>query len=265
MVCSGIGALIIYYFQHYHADKIIFSYSILLTLSFFVGMYSVYTFTRVQDVSVKLQDNLSFMSKLVRSLKNKQVRLIILSLSLLNFSMCFVTPFFSAFMLKFLSYSAPLVVLYTCLSQLTYILSSRYWGKVTDRKDCIATLVKGLSAFAVSIVCFALSIYACPTLAYIILFFTHILLGFATFALKLVMNNIPLKYVPQKDAPIYISVINVSKSFAAVISGICSGVFLSLLEKWISSSGGTLNMSWTLFWGMGIILCILTIKQSRRL
>lgn len=269
MICNGLGAALIYYFEKHHAENTIFSYSILLSLSFIVGMYSVYTYTKIANKTVDLQKGISFGKKIFISLKNNKVRMIVCILSLLNFTMCFVTPFFSAFMLKFLSYSTPVVIMYTCLSQVTYVISSRYWGKTADKKDYVATLSSGLIAFTLSILLFAISIYVNRTLSYVILALTYMVIGFSTFALKLAMNNIPLKYVPKKDAPVYISIINVAKSFAAVISGICAGVFLTLLEKWFSTMSSDVvysqNLSWTFFWIAGIILSMLTLKIGKHL
>lgn len=269
IICSAIGALIIYFFEQEHPKEIIFSYSILLFLSFIFRIYSVFTFTKVQDKKVTIEKGVSFWEKIVKSIHRKEVMYIVCLLSFLNFSMCFATPFFSVFMLKFLSFSTPVVIFYTCISQISYILSSKYWGNKADKSNCFSILNKGIFLFILTILLFLLSSYTNSYISYALLTFAHIILGFSTFSFKLVVTNIPIQYVPKKDAPVYISIINVCKSFSAVISGICAGAILSLFEKIalqytnLSSTSQT-STSWLAFWLLSIIFSFITITYGKK-
>ncbi len=268
MVCSLFGAVLIYYIDKNYPQQSIFAYSFLLSLSFLVGMYSVYTFTRVYDIKVVIKENIPFYKKLYASFKNEKIRNLTYFMSLLNFSTCFATPFFTAFMLKYLSFSTTSVILLTVLSQLSYILSSRYWGMVADRKDYKTTLTLGLSVFSICILLFILSIYTSFILSCVLLIVANILIGFSGFSVKLTLNNLPLRHVSEEDAATFISVINVCKSFAAVISGICAGGILSLFEKisfsrWFEGAGENC-FEWTLFWIVAIFLCLITLLRSKK-
>lgn len=257
LVCYAFAGAIIYLFENYFPDKVIYGYSVLLMLAFLLGIFSVYTLTQIQAVQLKHLNSRTFLKKCIDSFKNKIFILLCFFLFLLNFAVSFVTPFFTVFMLKSIGIAMPLVVFLTILSQVSYIFSTSLWTKLVCRIGYFEILSLASILYTISILFFI------GTNVQIILslLFAHIILGIARFGVKLATNNIPLLYVPHQDASIYLSVVNFFRALGASVSGILAGLTLTGLEK----SSISLTECWNIFWFVGIFFFILSVYFCRKI
>lgn len=272
IICYGLGALLIWYFEHYHANDTIFAYSILLGIAFVISIYGVFTLTRVEDKPVLYQKTESFFKQTAKTFKYKPFCSLLLFLGSLNFAINFVTPFLIVFMLKALQLSMPVVIFLTIVSQLTHAFSVKMWGKKADKKGCEHILIKSTPLFMFCLILFAgCQFISNNTLVIGILTFTHILLGIAQSALLLGINNISLLHIPQKEAALYLSVNSVFKSFTSAVASIIAGVLLTALAKsytlfneWMHLSLNITLYEWITFFILSIALFTFTFPLLKK-
>lgn len=270
MFFYGLGAGVIYLFEKELPAHVIYAYSILLLISFFIGIYSVITLNRVQNMPVAYQKTNSFGKKALQTFKNEGFRRLLVFLGILNFALNFVTPFFIVFMLKALNIPMPFVIILTLISQTTHAFTVKYWGKLADKKNCENILYKSIPVFMGCILLFGICSYL-PNGAVILglLGLIHILLGIGQSAITLGMNNISLLHFPKEDASIYLSVNSVFKASTSAIGSIIAGISLNgfdafggYISKTTALNGAPL--SWSLFFLTGILLCALSFPFLNR-
>lgn len=264
MLFYGLGAGVIYVFEKELPTHIIYAYSILLLVSFFIGIYSIIFLSRVQNVPVAYQKTDSFGKKALKTFKNESFRRILVFLGSLNFAINFVTPFFTVFMLKALNIPMPFVIILTLISQTTHAFTVKYWGKMADKKNCESILYKSIPVFMGCILLFGACSYIPNGTAVLgMLGLIHILLGIGQSAITLGMNNISLLHFPKEDASIYLSVNSVFKASASAIGSIVAGTLLNGFDAFggYISHETALNgnaVSWSLFFLTGMLLCALS-------
>ena len=263
IVCYGLGAALIWYFEKYRAEQTIFAYSILLGIAFVISIYGVYTLTQVENKQVSYQKTDSFIKKTAHTLKNKPFKNLLVFLGSLNFAVNFITPFMTVFMMKTLGFSTPVVVGLTVISQFTHAFSVKTWGKLADKKNCATILQKSIPLFMICITLFMGCLFIPSKYIVLeILVVIHVLLGISQSAITLGMNNISLLYIPEQDASIYLSVNSVFKSFmsatASVIAGITLDGILWGMNYIHSISETTTSWGWTIFFTLSLILFSIT-------
>lgn len=256
LVCYGFGAGVIFLFERYLPEYLIFGYSSLLIVAFFLGVYSVYTLSQVQNVELERLETESFFKKSFTVLKDKKFLGLCVLLGGINFATSFVTPFFTVFMLKRMELSMSLVVVFTILSQLMYIFSTNYWSKFIDKKGCLKTLSLSCFLYIFSLILFIGSEFH----SFIFLFLAHVVLGVARLGVKLGGNNLPLLYVPSQDSSIYFSIVNLSRAMGSFVSGILAGCLLSGLEVFSIHP----MVVWNVFWIVGgvffVVMFLFSVK-----
>lgn len=263
IICYGSGAGLIWWFEKYKAENIIFAYSILLGIAFAIGIYGVYTLTQVENKQVSYQKTETFITKTIHTFKNIPFKKLLIFLGALNFAVNFVTPFMTVFMLKTLNFSTPIVVVLTIISQFTHAFSVKSWGKIADEKNCAKILQKSIPLFMVCITLFMGCLFI-PNKHMVLglLVLIHILLGISQSAITLGMNNISLLHIPSQDASIYLSVNSVFKSFMSAIASVTAGITLDLIlwgTNYIHpSSDITTTWGWAIFFIISLILCSIT-------
>lgn len=246
----------------------LFAYAGLLFLAFLISLYAAYTFVHVDDRKIKTKSEISFASKVLHTFKNKPFTKLLMALTSLNFSINFLTPFLTVFMLKKLGVEMADIIGLTLLQWLVYVLIVKKWGKIADKQGPEKILIYSIPLFVLTVAAFmGLNMV---TLSYLPLISAlvsiNILLGFATAALALGINNVSLLYIPEDMSAVYLSVNSVFKSLAGAVGSICAGlsftVFNFTAEK-LAISDVTLY-SWNLFFLTTIALCVLSLFQLRQ-
>lgn len=269
IICFFFAYFLIKYVQSDYPEMEIYGFAFLLVLAFCAALYGAWTFLYVEDCDVPRTPEISFVKKVIRTFSNIPFRRILFSLSVLNFSMAFVTPFVTLFLLKRIGLPMSAVLMMTLVMQLAYAFVIKKLGKFTDRKGPSSLLVSCVPLFVLSLVLLivlnAFVSVLTPSLLYIVIGGIHIILGIATAGLTLGINNLSLMYMPKKQASVYLSVNSVMKSFAGAIGSIIAGVLFLLcvrFESFLQVQTEAAN-GWTSFYIIAILLSVFSIVLLR--
>ena len=240
----------------------LYSYAFLIFCAFLISIYAAFTFIPVEDKKIPIKKEMSFILKIKHSFKNKPFVKLLTALSVLNFSINYITPFLTVFMLKNLNIPMSTILLLTLLQWLTYTFVVKKWGKFADKKGPEKILIAAIPIFIASILVFmGLNMYPLSgNLLLFVLTIENILLGIATAAFALGINNTSLLYMPKNMSSVYLSVNSVFKSFAAALGSICAGYSLILFQFFADtlSIGNKTIFTWNLLYLITVFLCILT-------
>lgn len=271
IICFWFAALVFKYSKLLVSkENEIFVYVILLLIAFLIGLFSAWTLSQVEDKKRISTNSLSFCGKIGECLRNKAFRKLVFSLSFINFTVAFITPFMTVFMLKNLDIPMSTILIFTFIMQLSYTFVIKRLGKMANNSDILKVLT------------FSIPFLFCSSFLFLILnqitknvyvenaFLTigHIVFGIATAGVTLGINNASLTYVPKKMSAIYLSLNSVLKSFAGCIGSIFAGLILSwatLVEKNIFTGYENYCNRWTLFWLFSILICGMSYLTSIRL
>ncbi|MBQ8250813.1 MAG: MFS transporter [Alphaproteobacteria bacterium] len=249
----------------------LYSYAFLIFLAFLISLYGAYTFIHVEDRKIETKKELPFLQKVIHTFKNKPFSKLLTALSVLNFSMNFITPFLTVFMLKNLNVDMSTIIGLTLLQWIVYTFVVKKWGKMSDKKGPEKILIASIPIFIICTLIFVgLNIFSVQGILLLgILIFVNTLLGISTAALALGINNTSLLYMPKDMSSVYLSVNSVFKSFAAALGSIVAGYALLGFEALsnILSISNKVQFQWNMFYFTTIILCILSIyllKQVKK-
>ena len=249
----------------------LYSYAFLIFLAFLISLYAAYTFIHVEDKKIETKSEMSFAKKISHTFKNKPFSKLLTALSVLNFSINFITPFLTVFMLKNLNVEMSTIIALTLLQWVIYTFVIKKWGKMSDKKGPDKILIASIPIFILCTFIFmGLNMYPLKEIELLaVLILVNILLGISTAALTLGINNTSLLYMPKNMSSVYLSVNSVFKSFAAALGSIVAGLSLN----WFNTFADILNITnktvfqWNLFYLTTIILCLLSIyllKQVKK-
>ena len=252
-------------------DYAIYAYAGLFFLSFLIGLYGAYTFVRVEDKPVSIATDMPFARQILLTFKNEPFRLLLLSLSTINFGFAFILPFVTVFALNQMHVPVSSMMLLTLVSQLAYVFVIKKLGKIGDKTGtCSVLVIALLLMMGVLLGLIALNTFRCS--GWLLLFWMyvlHIVLGCATAGYNLGLNNASLLYVPNDLATIYLSVNSVFKSAAGAVGSVVAGFVLSLCVRadGVVAEGAGQPIGWNLFFVISILLSatgLLLLKYLRR-
>ena len=188
------------------------------------------------------------------------------ALGSLNFTVNFITPFLTVFMLKQLNLSMSGVVILTLFSQIIYTTIVKKLGRFADKKGPHLMLYTSLPAFVISIIGFMIlnALNLSVVLLWIGLITVHIFLGIGTAGIALGTNNLSLLYVPKKASSVYLAVNGTVIAFMGAIGSIIGGIAMTFLEKTTNTISHP-NMAWYYLFGITIFLFIPVVLQFKTL
>lgn len=270
IICFIFAFILVKYAKPFTNGEL-FSYAFLLFLAFLIGLYASYTFIHVEDKPILYQKEKSFLNKVFHTFRNKPFAKLLSALSVLNFSINFLTPFLTVFMLKKLNIDMSTIIMLTLLQWIIYTIIIKRWGKLSDQKGPEKILISAIPLFILCILFFIfLNMFSVsPISLNIILIGVNILIGIATAALTLGINNVSLLYIPKETASVYLAVNSVAKSFAGALGSIVAGVSFILFNALgeLSHIKNVTDYSWNLFFISTILLCLLSVvllKQVKK-
>ncbi len=271
IICFVFASLLLKIFQIHFPDYEIYAYAILLGLAFIISLYGAMTFLYVEDRKIPRNPNIPFWKKINLTFKNKPFVKLLTGLSLLNFSLNFFLPFLTVFLIKRLNLDMSFILILTLIQWIFYTVFIKKWGQISQRKGPEKILILSIPLFILSILPFIiLNLFPIENTFFLIslLVLINIILGIATGAINLGINNASLLYIPDETASIYLSVNSIFKSFAgalgSIFAGICLTVFIFCEEK-ILSLTDTTAYGWTSFFSLTIILCLISAYRLRKI
>ena len=266
VVCFLIAYIILKLCAIYIPHQEINVYACLLVVTFFLSLYGAYTFIPVNDVQLSLQPDKSFLEKISFCLKSSAFVRLMSALGSLNFTVNFITPFLTVFMLKKLNLSMSGVVILTLFSQIIYTTIVKKLGYFADKRGPHLMLYTSLPAFVIGIIGFMmLNTFNLSVISlWMGLIIIHIFLGIGTAGIALGTNNLSLLYVPQKASSVYLAVNGTVIAFMGAMGSIISGLTMTFLEKTTNTITHP-NMAWYYLFGITIFLFIPVVLQFKTL
>ncbi len=266
IICFTLAYFMMKYAQEYAPQHEIYVYMVLLIIAFFIGLYGAYTLTQVQDVTLNRRPDMSFMQKVVFSLKNKPFVQMMSALGSLNFAVNFVTPFITVFMLQQLNIPMSTVIVLTVFSWVIYTVIIKKQGRLADKAGPHMLLYMSLPMFIVAIIVLA-ALNAGYLTGYGLtagLLVAHLFLGVGTAGIALGTNNLSLLYVPKKSSSVYLAVNGSGIAFMGAMGSIAGGSLISACES-LAASWNMPSTSWYLFFGLSAVLSLGAMIQFKRL
>ncbi len=252
-----------------NGEENIFTYAFLLTLSCLIGLYGAYTFVGVQDKPIPHKKEIPFFKKIAHTFQNKPFMRILSALGFLNFSINFVTPFFTVFMLQKLGVAIEDILILNLIQWLSFTFVIKKWGRIADKKGPDHILIAAIPFFITCICCFiGLNfITLSGTVLFAALLAINLIMGIVTAALNLGINNVSLMYIPNETASIYLSVNSVFKSFAGAMGSIIAGITLAFFNNILPILGvqNTEQTSWALFFITTAVLALPALYLLKRI
>ncbi len=266
IVCFTVAYFMLKYVQDYAPQNEIDVYAILLIIAFCIGLYGAYTLTQVQDVVLNRRMEMSFIQKVLFSLKNKPFVQMMSALGSLNFAVNFVTPFITVFMLEQLDIPMSTVILLTVFSWVVYTIIIKKQGRLADKAGPHILLYTSLPMFIIALLVFALlnAGYLTGYGLVIGLLVAHLFWGVGTAGIALGTNNLSLLYVPKKSSSVYLAVNGSGIAFMGAMGSIVGGVVISVCEN-IADKWQSPFASWYLFFGLSALLSLGAMVQFKRL
>ncbi|MBI4015895.1 MAG: MFS transporter [Candidatus Aenigmarchaeota archaeon] len=164
--------------------------------------------------------------------KNRNFSKFVSYLTLLQFAVFFVSPFFAVYMLQTLKIGYEWYAVVTAVEVLSSVLSLKYWGKFSDRFGDRTTL--GITSILITLVPF-IWMFIGGSLAVVIIqmIIAGILSGFGWAGFDLSTFNYLLDSTPQAKRPVYISNFRFFTSLSLFIGPVAGGFLLDFFSSQI--------------------------------
>ncbi len=220
------------YWKKQFPDYEIYSYSLLFTLGFVVGILGVYFISTIPEPGMeRIEKKQGFFTMVVQPFKDPNFKRLIIFLASWNFAVNLAAPFFTVYLIKRLEYDMKYIIALTVLCQVTNLLFLRIWGRVSDRFNNKSVLSVCAPLFIMCI--FAWTFTTFPekhafTMPLLILI--HIFMGIALSGVTLASGNISMKLAPKGKATTYMVAQGLASSMAAFISPIIGGQCIDYLK-----------------------------------
>ena len=260
VICSLGAAWLLRFVKENYPDFEIYTYSFLFLVACLIGLYGAYTFFQVEDKPLNIRPDIPFFRQVAHTFSNKPFRALLLCCSLINFGFLFITPFVTVFMLNRLNFSASSVLIFTLISQLSFVFVVKRLGRIGDKLGSDRILMIALYwTILILVGLTGLNYLNCsePVL-WILTGIINVMLGFATAGYNLGLNNTSLLYVPKETATVYLSVNSVFKSLAGAVGSVAGGFALAgctTMAAYLPGITPADVTGWTLFFlAAGIIV-----------
>jgi MFS family permease len=156
--------------------------------------------------------------------KDRNFRSLLIFLALWGFGANLALPFFAAYLLKRLDFPLSTVVIFTTISQFSYILFVNAWGRLADVAGSRAELYSAGFLLMLTILAFPFTgVIHNRGLLIAVLVVVHILGGLAIGGVNLGNSNIAFKLSPHGLSHAYLAVIGLVASIAGAVSPLVAG------------------------------------------
>lgn len=186
--------------------------------------------------------NTSLLSIFQGPFRDANFRSLLIFLGVWGFSINLALPFFAAYMLKRLELPLFTVVVFTIVSQLSYVLFVNAWGRLADQAGNRAVLYAcGLLMMGTMLLFPFTGVMQNRAFVLLMLTWAHIIGGMAIGGATLTTSNIALKLSPKGSAHAYLA----ANGLVASIAGALGPIVAGLLADFFAARSFTVHMSWT--------------------
>ena len=223
-------------------DSTVFAYSMLIVLGVGLGMISTAAMIRSPEPPMKREQGTSLYRQLRNPLQDANFRRLLGFIGLWSFAVNMAGPFFVIYMLKRIGISFKLVTVLTVVSQVSYLVFLRVWGRAADRFSSKSVLSVSGTLFLLAILAWTFTTMPERHMLTVpLLFAIHALSGMALAGVNLGSSSIGLKLAPDAAVHNYMTV------FALVASGLgaIGPAVGGLLADLFAARELALSLSWT--------------------
>ncbi len=244
ILLSIAAGIFIDFWEKHSPAQTIYCYSLLFFLGFLAGMIGIYFISTIPEPKmVAVEEKRNFIQLIKQPFKDENYKNLLIFLCSWNFAISLAGPYFAVYLIKRLEFGMGMVMGFTVLGQVSYLIFLRIWGILSDRFSNKSVL--SVSGF-LNILCILAWTFTTMPEKYILtiplLVVIHIFLGISTAGVTLASGNIGLKLAPKGQATSYLAATSILNSLAAGIAPIIGGVFadffmrreISWIFRWIS-------------------------------
>ncbi len=218
-------------------------YTVIYTLAFFGGAYSVWASRSIIEPPMAPSSNMGgpWFARLREPFANSNFRRLMGFLASWNFAVNLAAPFFTVTMLRKMQLDLLWVIGLGTLSQIAAFTMVSQWGAIADRYNNKSVMLVCGPLFIFCI--FAWTFTTMPevhdgTIPLLILI--HIATGIAGAGISLASGNLTLRLAPRGNATGFLAVSSLINSVAASIAAMIGGLTADILDRWEL----TLALSW---------------------
>lgn len=221
------GAGLDLYSRYYPATS---GYTFLFGGAIVAGLSGLYYLGRVGEPRMPAVKYEGLIKLLAQPFKSLSYRKLLLFIAVWNFTVNFVSPFFTVYLISRLKLSMTYVVGLTVLSQTTNVLFFGLWARLSDSHGNKSVIAVAAPMFFFS---FLLWPFAdMPTAKFLmvpILLVIYVLHGMATSGVTLCVTNLALRAAPLGKATPFVAVnalvMGVAAAIAPILAGLCADYF----------------------------------------
>jgi len=231
VVLSILLALGLDYIRSHYPQYQLYAYGSMFIAGGIIGISGAFILSKAPEPKTEsLKDPL--VSVIKRPLKDGNLRRLLTFNSAWVFALNIATPFFTVFMLKSLGISLSLIIVLGIISQVSSILTIRFWGTFADRYSNKTIIAINAPVYIGCFIawCFV-GIYSSMYNNIILLVFIYIFSGIALAGINLSITNINLKLAPREEAIVYLSVQNIFTAFFSSIAPLIGGYLADYFIK----------------------------------
>ncbi|MCX5772804.1 MAG: MFS transporter [Candidatus Hydrogenedentes bacterium] len=226
-------------YSRYH--PVASGYTFLFGFAIVAGMSGLYYLGRVAEPQMPAVKYDGLMKLLAQPFKNLNYRKLLLFIGVWNFTVNFVSPFFTVYLISRLKLSMTYVVGLTVLSQMTNVLFFGLWARLSDSHSNKSVIAVAAPMFFFTFLLWPFT--NMPDAKFLmapILIVIYILHGMATSGVNLCVTNLALRAAPFGKASSFVAVnalvMGIAAAIAPILAGICADYFeareLTLTVTW---------------------------------
>ncbi|HUU50651.1 MAG TPA: MFS transporter [Nitrospinota bacterium] len=195
----------------------------------FFGLISIVFLKKIPEPPFTVQrERISFFKGISLPLKDPNFKRYIFFTAFWSFSVHFVSPFFTVYMIQDLKLSYTLISEMAIISILADIVGMRLWGILSDRYGNKPVIL--FNGYIASFIPFLWIFITRESIGFLIL--VHLTAGFFWAGLNLCTSNLLLRLSPKEHKSIYISYFNAIGGLIAAIAPIIGGMAAQYFSQW---------------------------------
>ncbi|MDP3064536.1 MAG: MFS transporter, partial [Chloroflexota bacterium] len=227
-----------------HPDAPLSAYSFVFGAGALFALLSLLFLFRVPERELPpAPERASSAKVLTEPLHDRNFRSLLVFMFLWGFGINLALPFFAVYLLRRLGFPLSTVVIFTTVSQLSFILFVNAWGRLADLVGNRAVLYTCGLLLVLMVLAFPFSGLLVSHYALLITFLVviHIFSGMAIGGVTLASSNIALKLSPTGSAHTYLAVNGMVASAAGAMAPLIAG----FLGDFFAARSFAVRISWT--------------------
>jgi MFS family permease len=223
VVLSILLALSLDYIRKHYVQYQLYAYGFMFIAAGIIGIGGTLVLSKAPEPQTESSKDHIF-SIMKRPLQDGNLRSLLVFNAVWAFALNIATPFFIVFLLKSLAIPLSLIIALGIISQLSSILTIRFWGRFADRYSNKTIIAINAPIYIGCFIawCFV-GIYTNMYHNIALLVIIYILSGITLAGINLSITNISLKLAPKEEAIVYLSVQNIFTAFFSSLAPLIGG------------------------------------------